>query len=163
MNLCSTSLNPPAYSGGTDGPGELSYNFSTPNELTQMTNFPTCSPDCDTPLLWLWLLFSFNPSICSIRKLWSCCCLNFHWLPFKPKRGSPLHRSGYDFHVPIRTVFVIIWEMFHGTMSLNSVLPLLVLNFVRWSRWELMYISLIVSMRLSLIHSYGFQLVVLLS
>ena len=112
--------------------------------------------DCD-------YYFLLTLAFCSVRKLWSYCCLNFHWFSFKPKRGSPFHRSGYDFHVLIRTVFVIIWEMFRGTISLNSVLPLLVLNFVRWSRWELMYISLIVSMRLSLIHSYGFQLVVLLS
>ena len=41
-------LNPPAYSGGTGRPGELSYNFSTPNELTQMANIPTRRPDCDS-------------------------------------------------------------------------------------------------------------------
>ena len=35
------------YSGGTDRPGELSYNFSNSNDLTQMVNFPTRIPDCD--------------------------------------------------------------------------------------------------------------------
>ena len=37
------------YSGGTDRPGELSYNFSISNDLTQMVDFPTtesCFPDC---------------------------------------------------------------------------------------------------------------------
>ena len=30
------------YSGATDRPGELCYNFSISNDLTQMFNFPTC-------------------------------------------------------------------------------------------------------------------------
>ena len=29
------------YSGGTDQPGELCYDFSVANDLTQMVNFPT--------------------------------------------------------------------------------------------------------------------------
>ena len=36
------------YSGGTDRPGELCYNFSISNELTQMVNFPTRIPDCNS-------------------------------------------------------------------------------------------------------------------
>ena len=36
------------YSGGTDRPGELYYNFSISNDLTQMVNFPTWIPDCDS-------------------------------------------------------------------------------------------------------------------
>ena len=35
------------YSGGTDRPSELCYNFSFSNDLTQMVNFPTGIPDCD--------------------------------------------------------------------------------------------------------------------
>ena len=35
------------YSGGTDWPGELCYNFSFSNDHTQMVNFPTWIPDCD--------------------------------------------------------------------------------------------------------------------
>ena len=31
----------------TDRPGELCYNFSISNDLTQMANFPTQIPDCD--------------------------------------------------------------------------------------------------------------------
>ena len=41
-------------SGKTDRPGELCYNFSISNDLTQTLNFP----------------FQF----------WSCCCLSFLWL-----------------------------------------------------------------------------------
>ena len=35
------------YSTGTDT-GELCYNFSISNDLTQMINFPTQIPDCDS-------------------------------------------------------------------------------------------------------------------
>ena len=47
------------YSGGTDRPGELCYNFSISSDLTHMVNFPTCIPDCDShspALLDLFLL-----------------------------------------------------------------------------------------------------------
>ena len=36
------------YSGGTDRPGELYYNFSISKDLTLMVNFPTWIPDCDS-------------------------------------------------------------------------------------------------------------------
>ena len=36
------------YSGGTDQPGELCYNFSISNDLTQMVDFPTWIPDWDS-------------------------------------------------------------------------------------------------------------------
>ena len=36
------------YSGGTDRPGDLCYNFSVSNDLTQIVNFPTQIPDCDS-------------------------------------------------------------------------------------------------------------------
>ena len=36
------------YSGETDSFGELCYNFSVSNDLTQMINFPTRIPDCDS-------------------------------------------------------------------------------------------------------------------
>ena len=36
------------YSGGTDRSGEICYNFSITNDLTQMVNFPTLIPDCDS-------------------------------------------------------------------------------------------------------------------
>ena len=54
------------YSGGTDRPGELCYIFSISNDLTQMLNFPTWIPDCDShsPAL-LELFLSSDISICS--------------------------------------------------------------------------------------------------
>ena len=35
------------YSGGTDRLGELCYNFSVSNDLTEIVNFPTRISDCD--------------------------------------------------------------------------------------------------------------------
>ena len=58
------------YSGGTDRPDELCYNFSISNDLTQMVNFPTRIPDCDShsPAL-LDLFISSEASICSTMAL----------------------------------------------------------------------------------------------
>ena len=36
------------YFGGNERPGELCYNFSISNDLTQIVNFPTWIPDCDS-------------------------------------------------------------------------------------------------------------------
>ena len=54
------------YSGGTDRPGELYYNFSISKNLTQMVNFPTLISDCDShsPAL-LHFFLSSDASICS--------------------------------------------------------------------------------------------------
>ena len=54
------------YSGGTDRPSELCYNFSISNDLPQMDNFPTRIPDCDSHSLALLDFFlSSDASICS--------------------------------------------------------------------------------------------------
>ena len=54
------------YSGGTDRPGELGYNFSISNDLTQMVKFPTRIPDCDFHCTaFLALFLSCDASICS--------------------------------------------------------------------------------------------------
>ena len=54
------------YSGGTDRPSKLCYNFSISNDLTQMVNFVTRISVCDShsPAL-LGLLISSDASICS--------------------------------------------------------------------------------------------------
>ena len=45
------------YSGATDRPGELCYNFSISYDLTQMVNFPIRIPGCDphSPAFWIYL------------------------------------------------------------------------------------------------------------
>ena len=55
------------YSGGTDQPGELWYNFSISNDLTQIINFPTRIPDCDShsPAFLDYLFISSDASIYS--------------------------------------------------------------------------------------------------
>ena len=78
------------YSSETDQPGELCYNFSVSDDLTQMVNFHTRIPDCDShsPDLLNFFLSS-DASICStmafppLRKFWSGCCPSFHWLSIK--------------------------------------------------------------------------------
>ena len=54
------------YSGGTGRSGEPCYNFCISNDFTQMVNFPTGIPDCDShsPAL-LDLFLSPDTSICS--------------------------------------------------------------------------------------------------
>ena len=62
----------------------------------------------------------------------------------------------------IGTVFEIIWDIFHGRISLNFVLLLLQLNFVNRSILELIYLSLIVYISSNFIDRHDFQLVALL-
>ena len=54
------------YSGGTHRPGKLCYNFSISNDFTQVVNFPTRIPGCDShsPAL-LDLFISSDATICS--------------------------------------------------------------------------------------------------
>ena len=53
----------------------------------------------------------------------------------------------------IEMVFEIIWEMFYGRIYLNSVLLLLLVNFVSKFRLKLMYISLIINLPCLLVFS----------
>ena len=53
------------YSGGTDRPGELCYNFSASNDLTQVGNFPTRILECDSHSSAFLDLFSSDTGICS--------------------------------------------------------------------------------------------------
>ena len=66
----------------------------------------------------------------------------------------------------LMTILVLIGTavlgVFLGMISLNSVPLLLLVNFVSGSRLELMYISLIKSIRSSRTHLHGFQLLALL-
>ena len=124
-----------------------------------MVNFPTGISDCDShsPAL-LDLFISSEANICSI-------------VAFPPLGNSDHVVASVSFDFPpmslfiaqlmnilalIRTVFVIIWEMFHGSISLNSVLLLLVLNSVSSSGLELM--SLNENVRSSLIHLHSSHL-----
>ena len=92
------------YSGGTDRLGELCYNFSISNDLTQMVNFPTRIPDCDSysPAL-LDLLLSSDASICSTMAfppvgnsdhVVVSVSIEF---PSNSQRDAPFNRTAYDY------------------------------------------------------------------
>ena len=134
-------------SGGADQRGELCYNFSISNDLTQMINFPTRITDCNSysPAL---LDFFLDTSICSTMgspllgnsdHLAVSVSIDF---PSNSQRGSLFHRRACDYSRADWDGFVIIREMFHGMISLNSAFLLLLVNFVSGLRLKLMYITL---------------------
>ena len=64
------------YSGGTDRSCKLCYNFSNSNKLTQIANFPTRIPDCNSQcpaLLDLFLCFFLLKLVFALQ--W----LSFYW------------------------------------------------------------------------------------
>ena len=92
------------YSSGTDRPGELCYNFSISNDLTQMVDFPTRIPDCDShsPVL-LDLFLSSDASICSTMTfpplgnsdhVVVSVSIDF---PINSQQDAPFHRIAYDY------------------------------------------------------------------
>ena len=91
-------------SGGTDRPGKLCYNFSISNDLTQIVNFPTQIPDCDShsPAL-LDLLISSDASLCSTKAFPPLGNSN-HFVvsvsigfPINTKQDTPFHRVAYGY------------------------------------------------------------------
>ena len=92
------------YSGGTDRSSELCYNFSVSKDLTQMVNFPTRIPDCDSlrPAL-LDLFISSDASICSTMAfprlgnsdhVVASISIDF---PSNSQLDTPFHRIDYDY------------------------------------------------------------------
>ena len=92
------------YSSGTDRHGELHYNFSISNDLTQMVDFPARIPDCDThsPAL-LDLFISSDASICSTMAfpplgnsdhVVVSVSIDF---PTNSQQDAPFHRIAYDY------------------------------------------------------------------
>ena len=156
------------YSGATDRPGELCYNFSISNDLTQMVNFPTRIPDCDShsPAL-LDLFLSSDASICSTMAF-SPLGNSDHVVvsfsidfPSNSQWDAPFHSIAYDYSRAqwdgLRDhLREVPWEYTF------SVLLLLLVNFVSEFGLELMHISLTENIRSSLIYPHGFQLLVLL-
>ena len=91
------------YSGGTDRPGELCYNFSISNDLTQIADFPTRIPDCDSQSPALMDLFiSSDDSICSTMAFPPLgnsdhvvsVSIDF---PINSKQDTPFHNVAYDY------------------------------------------------------------------
>ena len=92
------------YSGGTDRPGELCYNFYISNDLTQIVNFPTRIPDCDShSAALLDLILSSDASICSTMAfpplgnsdhVVVSVSIDF---PINSKQDTLFHRMAYDY------------------------------------------------------------------
>ena len=126
------------YSGGTDRPAELFYNFSISNNLTQMIDFPTGILDCvyhGSALLDLFISFDLVFVLQWLSLHWKNTVMFLSLFPFI---SFILKKECFL----IEMVFMVIWEMLHGRMSLNLVLlPLLPPSFLIRSWWELMYIS----------------------
>ena len=81
--------------------------------------------------------------------------------PSNSKWDAPFHWIAYGYS-RAHWIFVIVWEIFHWKISLSLVLLLLLVNFGSGFKLELMYVSLIVSIRSSLTNLHCFQVVVLL-
>ena len=82
--------------------------------------------------------------------------------PINSKQDALFHCIAYDYSHADRDGLCDHLRKFHGRIYLNSVLLLLLVNFMSGFRLELMDKSLIVSIRSSLTHLHGFQLLVLL-
>ena len=118
------------YSGETDRPGELCYEFSISINLTQMVNFPTWIVDCDSHSPALSDLFiSSDASICSTMAFPSlgnsdhvAVSVSIDFL-INSKQDAPFHSIAYDYscadwdslHNHLRDV---PWEdIFKGTVK----------------------------------------------
>ena len=147
------------YSGGTDWSGEFCYNFSFSKDLTQMVNFPTQILDCDSqsPALLdlflssdgsIWSTMVFPPPLGNSDHAFVPVSIYF---PHYSQQDPLFLRIAYDYspweNSHISPYQYIVHGMFHGRISLNSVLLMLLTNFVSRFRLELIYRSLIESIR----------------
>ena len=99
------------YSGGTDRPGELCYIFSISNDLTQMLNFPTWIPDCDShspALLELFLL----TLVFVLQWLSLNCKILIMFLAQFPLTFHPIHNGMPHFISLLVTILVLIEMVF---------------------------------------------------
>ena len=92
------------FSGGTDRPLELCYNFSISSDLTQMVNFPVWIPDCvsHSPAL-LDLFLSSDAGICStmafppLGNSYHVVVSGSIDFPLNLTRDPPFHCIAYDY------------------------------------------------------------------
>ena len=143
----------------------MNNNFPISNDFTQIVNFPTWIPDCDShspvllDLFLLMLVFAIQWLYLQLGNSDHVSVSVSIYFPSNSKQDALFHHIAFTILIINGTVFLIIWEVFYGRISLNSLLLLLILNYVSRFRLELMYLSLFVSIRLlSLTHRHGFQL-----
>ena len=165
-----------SYSGGTDRLGELCYNFSISNDLTLMANFSTQIPDCDSHSpRFLDLFLSSDTCLCSTMAFPPLgnsdhVVVSFSTdFPINSTQNAPFHLMtfhlisiAYDFScadwdslcdhlrdIPWEDIFKL------GAHTAAS-------EFCSGFTLELMYTSLIISIRLKLTYLHGFLQLVLL-
>ena len=93
-----------AYSNGTDRPGEVCYNFTISNDFTQIVNFPTRFPDCDSHSPALLDIFIYSDAnICSTmafpplgRSDHVVVSVSIDF-PINSKQDTPFHSVDYDY------------------------------------------------------------------
>ena len=125
-----------------------SYDFFVSNDLTQIVNFPTRIPDSALLNLFLLTLVCLLQWLSLHLEIQIMLLSQFPWTFDHIHNGMPCFIALLmTILVLIGTVFVIICEMFLGRMSLNSVLLLLLVNFLSGFLLEFMCISLIESIR----------------
>ena len=93
-----------SYSGGTDRPGELCYNFSIVNDVTQIVKFPTRITDCDSHSPALLDLFISSDASISSTMAFLPMGNSDHFVvsvsidfPINSKQDIPFHRVAYDY------------------------------------------------------------------
>ena len=125
-----------------------------------MVNVPTLT------VLFFWiylflLMLIFALQWLSLHREILNMCLSQFPLTFcqTQKRMSHFIAQLMNFLVLIGTVFIIIREMFHERISLNSMLLLLLVNFLSGLRLELLYSWLIVIITSNFTHLNGFRCV----
>ena len=99
------------YSGGTDRPGELCYNFSISNDLTQMVNFLLGSQTVILIFLLFWI-YLFLLMLVFVLQL-----LSLHWeiliiLSQFPLTFHHIHNDMPHFIALLMTILVLIATVF---------------------------------------------------
>ena len=128
-------------------------------EWIDLVNSVIISVSQITLLRWLTFLLGSLTLILKVLLLWICFFLqtlafvlqwlSLHWeiliiwlFQFPLTFSQTQNRMS---HFIVWIVFVVIWEIFFGRISLIPVLLLLLVNYVSWFRLESMYISLMVN------------------
>ena len=88
----------------SDRSSELCHNFSIPSDLTQMVNFPTCSPDCDFSFGFI----SFLTLEFVLQWLYLYCEILIMLLPQFPLTFYHIHNGIPQFIAWLITILVLI-------------------------------------------------------
>ena len=150
-----------SYSAGTDRTGSICYNCSQTTLLRWLT-FLFASQDLLLTVLLFWIYFFLLTLIfvlqwlSSIAKLWSCCCLSFHWLSIILRTDAPFHHIAYEYS---RANWDSLCHHLRDVPSKDTlmlVLLLLLVIFLNEFRLEWIYLSLIKGIKLSFAHIHCF-------